>query len=77
MAKINAFGATEVARIKCKSTFDHDFLYVLCSDGRVLWRASKNAGSRYLVRGRVRDPKDRTEAFLREIVRRDAMTIIS
>lgn len=75
MAKISARGAREVARLKVRSAFPGggEYLYVMTTDGRVLRRATGDAGTGYTVRLRVKDPAKRTEETLRKVTERDFM----
>ena len=49
MAKISANGATEMTRIKSKGPTGTVFIWVMCSDGRVLRRITSNGGTGYSV----------------------------
>ena len=66
MAKISANGAHEIARIKVTSPAGYPYLWVMCSDGRVLSRATGELGDSYTVylRGLRRSLRTR-EALLR------------
>lgn len=66
MAKISANGAHEVARIKVTSPGGYPYLWVMCSDGRVLSRATGELSDGYTVavRGLSRSLRTR-EALLR------------
>ena len=66
MAKISANGAHEVARINVTSPAGYPYLWVMCSDGRVLSRATGELSDGYTVaqRGLRRSLRTR-EALLR------------
>jgi len=66
MAKITANGAHEVARIRVTSPAGFPYLWVMCSDGRVLSRATGELSDGYTiaVRGLQRHLRTR-EALLR------------
>jgi hypothetical protein len=66
MAKISANGAHEIARIRVASPAGYPYLWVMCSDGRVLTRATGELGDGYTVayRGLRRNLRTR-EALLR------------
>lgn len=67
MAKISARGAQEVARITAASPGGARYIYVMASDGRVLYRPTGDAGSGYSIHGRKAAPIDRTR---KELIRR-------
>jgi hypothetical protein len=72
MAKISARGATEVARIRAATRSGTEWLYVLCSDGRVLTRLAA-PGESYGIRARIgRDQISRDR--LASIVQADGLT---
>lgn len=66
MAKISANGATEMARIKSVSSNGTEFLWVMCSDGRVLRRLTSYGGTGYSVYRRGWKG-DKTQAVLIEM----------
>lgn len=74
MAKITARGAREVARITAAKR-GTEWLWVMCSDGRVLTRIKGPDGNAYAVRTKVPDPAGRTRANLIRIAERDGMTV--
>lgn len=64
MAKIGARGATEVARIKTESPAGTSYLWVMCSDGRVLRRITGELGESYAVFRRHVRPEARNQYLL-------------
>jgi hypothetical protein len=70
MAKITANGAHEVAKVKAHSRAGGEYLYVMCSDGRVLWRPTGESGSGYTVLYRGVKQERRNLATLQQIVTR-------
>lgn len=69
MAKISANGATEMARIKSrKANSNIEWLWVMCSDGRILRRTTGDLGTGYSVYRRGWNG-DRTQAVLVEMAR--------
>jgi len=77
MAKISAYGATEVARIRVRTTADREKIYVMTSDGRVLTRYAGETGSTYTLRGRTKKPESINREFLSQVAERDGMTVIT
>ena len=69
MAKISAYGATEVARIRCENNYGTTYLYVLCSDGRILYRPTGYPGTSYTVRGKLTKPEHINAEYLEKVVR--------
>ena len=79
MAKISAYGATEVARIKVRSPGGVEMVYVMASSGRVLTRyvGDHDRDSNYTLRGRTQKPERINQEFLIQIAERDGMTVIT
>jgi hypothetical protein len=75
MAKISAYGETEVARRNVTTRAGHAKIYVMTSGGRVLTRYTGEAGTGYTLRGRVKDAKKRTAEFLEQVIEVDGCTI--
>ena len=74
MAKISARGATEVARVKCEDNLGRFYLYVMCSDGRILYRPVAARGERsiaFLLRGKLTKPEHITADYLEKVIRHD------
>lgn len=76
MAKISANGATEVAKLKVRSQAGYEYLYVMTSDGRVLRRATGDAGTGYSVQARKISPAKRTAEVLTQLVGMLGYTVI-
>jgi|HubBroStandDraft_5_1064220.scaffolds.fasta_scaffold00014_3 hypothetical protein len=68
MAKISARGATEVGRVKARTTSGVEFLFVMTSDGRVLRRATGDLATGYILLSRGVAPQRRNIETLRRIV---------
>lgn len=75
MAKISAYGETEVARFSVTTAAGHSKIYVMTSGGRVLTRYTGEAGTGYTVRGKVRDTTKRNADFLRKVIEQDRCTV--
>ena len=75
MAKINAYGETEVARRKVSTAAGHEKLYVLTNGGRVLTRYTGETGTGYTLRGRLKDPAHRTAEWLDKVIKNDGCTV--
>lgn len=76
MAKISARGATEVARVTGKSANGVRYIYVVCSDGRILRRATGDLGSGYKVLGKVVESK-RTRQYLEALVAAHRLEVVA
>ncbi|HLY75926.1 MAG TPA: hypothetical protein VKU80_17535 [Planctomycetota bacterium] len=63
MAKISAGGATKVCSLKTESPIGYQYVFTLCSDGRVL---VKSGGSGYRLFARIKSQENRTEEWLRQ-----------
>lgn len=65
MAKISAYGETEVARVEATTNKgNHRYVYVMTSGGRILVKYIGIGGEPYtLFRNHIR-PQDRNEGFL-------------
>lgn len=78
MAKISAYGATEVARVTCENSRGTKYAYVMCSDGRILYRRVAAKGERseaYLLRGKLTKPEHFNADYLARVVKHDGKTV--
>lgn len=75
MAKITARGAREVARIAARNPgTGARYLYVITSDGRVLWRPA-GPGEHYTVIGRRVPPARRNRELLVQLAERRGLAV--
>ena len=77
MAKISAYGAHEVARIRVTTPGNnYGQLFVIASDGRVLTRFTDGISNGYRVYGRIKDPSKRTGEFLTGLLEKRGYQIV-
>jgi hypothetical protein len=74
MAKITAHGASEVARVYARSASGTPYVYVMCSDGRILQRWDHPGSGFREAYDNIPVPK-RTEDYLAGIIRRQGWTV--
>ena len=78
MAKISAYGATEVARVTCENSRGTKYVYVMCSDGRILYRPIATKGEpspSYLLRGKLTKPEHFNTDYLTQVVNHDGKKV--
>jgi hypothetical protein len=77
MAKISAYGATEVARVKVvNSSGEFPRLFVLTSTGKILTRLTGELSTSYTIVHRIKRPSARTEQGLLNYVAIRGYTVI-